>query len=185
MNIKEAEVILEAIRLSFPNTFNYKETDMPKVVAIWTMMFEDEPYEEVNIALKSYISDSKTGFPPTIGQLKEYIVNNKASSFPTSEEAWSLVRKAIGNGIYGAKEEFDKLPPICQKLVVDPMQLYDWAMLDNEGLNVAKSVFLKRYPQVIADEKFQLALPKKVAEQRKAIADSQSKIKMLAEGVGK
>ena len=50
---------------------------------------------------------------------------------------------------------------------------------------MAKSVFLKRYPQVIADEKFQLALPKKVAEQRKAIAENQSKIKMLAERVGK
>lgn len=185
MTIKETGAIIQFLATTYPKQYgNLDEASLKMTINIWHDLFEDDTYEEVRTALKSYmVSDG--GYAPTIGQLKDKLTDAKMIGYPTAEEAWSLVRKAIGNGIYGAKEEFDNLPPICQKLVADPMQLYDWAMLDNEGLNVAKSVFLKRYPQVIADEKFQLALPKKVAEQRKAIADNQSKIKMLAERVGK
>ena len=122
---------------------------------------------------------------------RKYIVihrngeRNALGQFIKGGKMSKAVRKAIGNGLYGAKEEFDALPEICQKVVATPSNLYDWANLDHKGLNVVRSTFLSRYSDVLADIEYSISLPKKLAENRKALADSQSKVKALAEGVGK
>lgn len=185
MTAKETGVIMEAIRLAYQKTAVMTQADAEKTLALWSALFADTPYEEVNYAVKVFIMTDTSGFPPTIGQLNKIIAQAKMSGMPTADESWALVRKAISNGIYGSKEEFAQLPEICQRVVGTPQQIQDWAMCDSKGLNVARSTFLSRYREVLGEVKELVALPKKVAENRKALTEGQTTIKALAEGVVK
>lgn len=182
MNTKETEVILEAIRLTYPNTFTYTDDDVQKVVSLWATLFRDVPYNQVNYALKTYIMTNKSGFAPTPGQLNGIIAEAKMGELPSADEGWSLVRKAISNGLYGSAEEFDALPELCQRVVGSADQLYDWTMLDAEGLNVVRSTFLRRYAEVLAKHEEYIALPENLAETRKMI-NGQNEVKQLAERI--
>lgn len=52
----------------------------------------------------------------------------------TADEAWKLVEKAIWNSPnHHAAAEFDKLPPLVQKAVGRPEQLYDWNLVFRRG----------------------------------------------------
>ena len=179
MTVKETGVIMEAIRLAYQKSVVITEADAQKTLALWSTMFADVPYEEVNYAVKTYIMTDASGFPPTIGQLNKIIAEAKLSSLPSADEAWTLVRKAISNGIYGSTEEFNKLPDICKKIVGDAGQLYDWAMLDNKGLNVVRSTFLARYREVCSDVKQLISLPASIAETRQKLSSGQNKLKQL------
>lgn len=184
MNAKETSVIMEAIRLAYKRTMVMDDTDAQKMLAIWSTMFADTPYEDVNMAVKTYIMTDTSGFPPTIGQLNKIITDAKMSNLPSAEESWVLVRKAIGNGIYGSVEEFNALPEICRKIVASPDQLYDWAMLDSKGLGVVRATFIKRYAEVVKDQGLLLSLPQSVVEKRTALAEGQDKVKQLVAKIG-
>jgi hypothetical protein len=60
-------------------------------------------------------------------------------------EAWSLVRKAISNGYYGAEEEFAKLPDDVKRAVGSASQLRTWAMDSGFNEGVAMSQFQRVY----------------------------------------
>lgn len=181
MTSKETSVIMEAIRLAYQKTAVMTEADAKKTLALWSAMFAETPYELVNNAVKSFIMTDTKGFPPTIGQINALITEAKMSGYPSADEAWAMVREAIGNGLYGSYEEFNSLPDICKKVVASPQNLYDWANLDYEGLNVVRSTFLKRYKEVINQTEYLVSLPPTVAEKRAQLSGS---IKMLAEKIG-
>ena len=166
MTTQETSVIMEAIRLAYQRTAVITQADAEKTLALWSAMFCDTPYEEVNNAVKSFIMTDKKGYPPTIGQINAIITEARMGDRPSADEAWAMVRKAIGNGLYGAKAEFDALPESVQRVVATPSNLYDWANLDQKGLNVVRSTFLNRYAEVLAKDEYLLALPEKVAEKR-------------------
>lgn len=185
MTVRETGVIMEVIRLAYPKTGAMSQTDAEKTLTLWATMFEEVPYDDVRNAVKAFILTDTKGYPPTIGQINSLITEAKMASLPSAEEAWGYVRKAIGNGLYGAKEEYDALPEICKRVVATPSNIYDWASLDNKGLNVVRSTFLSRYREVLGEVKELVALPTKVAENRKALTEGQTTIKALAEGVVK
>ena len=182
MTAKETSVIMEAIRLAYQKQFVITQADAEKTLALWSALFADTPYEEVNYAVKVFIMTDTSGFPPTIGQLNHIIAQAKMSGLPNADESWALVRKAISNGIYGSKEEFAQLPEICQKVVGTPQQIQDWAMCDSKGLNVARSTFLSRYREVLAKNEELVALPTSLAENRQKLFDGASKVKQLVGG---
>lgn len=184
MTAKETGKVMEVIRLSYKKSVVLAQEDAQKMLAIWTTMFADTPYEDVAYAVKTYIMTDTSGFPPTIGQLNKIITDAKMSNLPSAEESWQLVRKAISNGIYGSVEEFNALPEICKKIVASPDQLYDWAMLDNKSLGVVRATFIKRYGEVSKDEAFVLSLPTSVKEKRSALAEGQNKVKQLVAKIG-
>ena len=80
-------------------------------------------------------------------------------------EAWQYIKNALSNSIYNAKEEFEKLPTICQKIVGSPRQLREWCMLDiNETDTVVHSNFLKAFRGVVEHERQQNLIPLSVKE---------------------
>lgn len=185
MTTQETSVIMEAIRLAYQRTTVITKSDAEKTLALWSALWADTPYEEVNYAVKTYIMTDTSGFPPTIGQLNHIIAEAKMGNELTADMAWSKVRSAIGNGLYGAKEEYDKLPPLCQRVVGSAEQLYDWAMLDSRGLNVVRSTFLSRYREEMAKVEEYIALPNNLAENRQKLSDGANKVKQLVGGIGK
>lgn len=184
MTVKETSKIMEVIRLTYQKTAVMTKADAEKALALWSALFADTPYEEVNYAVKTYILTDTSGFPPTIGQLNKIITDAKTASLPNADESWTLVRKAISNGIYGSEEEFAKLPNLCKRIVGDATQLYDWAMLDTKGLNVVRSTFLNRYREVRKEVEQLISLPTSVAENRKKLSEGQSKVKQLVGKIG-
>jgi hypothetical protein len=105
----------------------------------------------------------KKGFPPVIGQVKEYIRKLTAPEEMTEQEAWALVAKAIRNGTWGAKEEFEALPPQIQRIVGSPTQLSDWAKMDSDSVHsVVASNFQRSFRAKAKADKEYAALPSEV-----------------------
>ena len=81
----------------------------------------------------------------------------------TEQEAWALVAKAIRNGTWGAKEEFEALPPQIQRIVGSPTQLSDWAKMDSDSVHsVVASNFQRSFRAKVKADKEYAALPSEV-----------------------
>lgn len=164
MNYEETLAIMGVLKAAYPQYYrDMKRGDAESVVSLWAEMFKDEPVNVVAVAVKAYIASDTKGYPPYIGAIKDEIVKIKAPKSMTEQEAWMLVKNATRNGLYGSAEEFEKLPPICKKLVGSPSQLREWATMDSDTLNsVVASNFQRSYKVIEKREKERLALPSDV-----------------------
>ena len=166
MNYEETLAIMGVLKAAYPQYYrDMKRSDAESVVSLWTEMFKDEPANVVAVAVKAYIASDTKGFPPHIGAIKDAIAKIKAPKSMTEQEAWLLVKNATRNGLYGSAEEFEKLPPICQKLVGSPSQLREWATMDSDTLNsVVASNFQRSYKVMEKRDKERLAIPSDVRD---------------------
>lgn len=142
---------------SYPN---YKPQDMKMTVDIWHEMLQDYLASDVFIALKSYIASDTSGFAPSIGQLINMICKMTKPQLMNEHEAWSLVRKALENGIYNSQKEFDNLPEAVQRAVGDANQLYVWATDMDYDESVISSNFMRAYRTVCARQEEYNRMPK-------------------------
>lgn len=165
--------LLSVLKAAYPNFYrDMTRKDADHVVALWFEMFMDEPTELVALAVKRHIATDTKGFPPTIGVIKDAIVKIKNPDEMTELEAWGLVQKALRNSYYGAQEEFEKLPPVVQRLVGSPNQLREWAQMDTATVSsVVASNFQRSYKARAASEREYLALPSDVRDVMEKIAD--------------
>lgn len=172
--------LLSVLKAAYPTFYrDMTRKDADHVVDLWFEMFKDEPAELVALAVKAHIATDKKGFPPHIGAIKDSIVKIQQPDEMTELEAWGLVQKALRNGYYGAKEEFDKLPPVVQRLVGSPNQLREWSLMDSETISsVVASNFQRSYKARAAHEREFLALPSEVKQTMELVA---SGMKMLEE----
>lgn len=158
MTKEETKVILNAIMIAYPN---YKPTDIGGTIRLWATMLENVPLKAVEAALKVYITTDRSGFAPSIGQLTG-ILQDVAAPELTPTEAWSLVRKAIRNGLYGAKEEYEKLPPAVKRAVGSYQNLEAWARVSSDEIEtVIQSQFIKAYKSATLQENMTAAIPEK------------------------
>ena len=89
----------------------------------------------------------------------------------TEAEAWELISKAIRNGLYGAGEEYAKLPPLLQRLVGSPEQLGVWARMDSATVQSVVASNVQRAFRVAQErEDWQKNLPPDVRELIEAMA---------------
>ncbi len=79
-------------------------------------------------AVKAFVATDTKGFPPSVGQIKQRLVQLKMPDMPDEAEAWKQVWVAIQSSAYHSKEEFEKLHPIVQRVVGQPEMLKAWAM---------------------------------------------------------
>lgn len=146
MTRDETIKILMVIQAAYPN---YKPQDKTVAVNVWSEMLADIPYEQVSAAVKAYIQCDKSGFAPSIGDIREKVLNIFAKEDELNETAaWSLVLKAIRRSTYYSDEEFEKLPPVVQRTVSSPRQLQEWATLedvDGKAITVIQSNFQRTF----------------------------------------
>ena len=156
MTLQDTSKILDILKANYQNWTADRNT-----LILWSQMFADDPVQEVAAAVKAFIVQDVKGFPPVIGQIKQLMLKVKSNDIGEGE-AWMMIRKAIGNGIYGSYEEFDKLPKILQRVVGSPDQLEQWALL-TDGLDIVVQSNVKRaYRQELEKEQFDRALPRDV-----------------------
>ena len=152
--------LLMMVQAAFPN---YKPPDKTVAVNTWFLMLADYPYQQVQMALKAYIATDTSGFAPSIGQIidKMQMINSHAEQ--NEMEAWSLVSKALRNGNYKSREEFEKLPDLAKEAVGSPENIHNWAQSDIKSIeSVIQSNFIKSYRLVVNRQKEIQKLPKEI-----------------------
>lgn len=161
MTLEETLKVFSVLKANYPNFFkNISRIDAEAQVSLWCEMFQDTPYELVGAAIKSYIATNTTDYPPNVGKIKDQIRKLTKKDEMSEQEAVNLILKACSNSSYHSQEEFNKLPPILQKLVGSPNQLREWAVMDRDVVNSVVSSNLMRSYRVMAErERQQQALP--------------------------
>lgn len=161
MTLTEMAKILAMVTAYYPRFLDGR--DMETTTKAWQMLFADDSFQVVQNALLSYVSTDVKGFPPMPGQLKD-MMKPKVSEV-SSFEAWHEVKRALSNGIYGSREEFEKLSPICKRIVGSPAVLREWATLDTDELDtVVSSNFQRSYKAISENTRNYEKLPEKVRQ---------------------
>lgn len=142
MTVKEARKFVAVLMVTYPN---YNPIDEELAAETWAGVTEEYTYEQVDIALRSYMKTNISGFAPVPGQIIDKIHTMTAPQELNEMEAWSLVYKAMCNSGYHCVEEFSKLPPLVQKAVGLPGNLREWAMTENLNLEFVMSNFQRTY----------------------------------------
>ena len=142
MTIKEARKFVAVLMVTYPN---YNPIDEELAAETWAGVTEEYTYEQVDIALRSYMKTNTSGFAPAPGQIIEKIHTMTQPQELNEMEAWSLVYKAICNSTYNSVSEFDKLPPLVQKAVGLPDSLQEWAMTENLNKELVMSILQRAY----------------------------------------
>lgn len=162
MTRQETGIIMDILTAAYPRFYSSTTgPDMCNVIKLWADMFAHDEVALVAAAVKSVIASDEKGFPPTIGQVKAKLRLLTAKPEMTEAEAWDLVARAIRNdGLYGAAEEFEKFPPVVQRIVGSPGTLREWARMDTETVHsVVSSNFQRSYRAISAREREINALP--------------------------
>lgn len=146
MTRDEVKKIVMTIDVIYPN---WNPKDLTFLVNAWTTMLIDYTYEDIERALRTFVATDQKGFAPTVGQLINCVhVTDRSDEIPEME-AWSMVSKAISNGIYNSAEEFNKLPELVREAVGNAQNIRQWAMMDIETVqSVVHSNFLRAYKAV-------------------------------------
>jgi hypothetical protein len=171
MDKKETAAIMSILQAAYPRFYiNQTEEDMTTVLNLWSTMFADNSAKVVTEAVKALLTTLK--YPPTIADVKEKILLLTRPPDMTEVEAWNQVYKAIQSANYNSQENFDKLPPILQRLVGSPNQLREWAQMDADTLkSVVSSNFNRSYTARVKQEKEYQILPQTNKDIIKSLAD--------------
>ena len=161
MNKQDASRIVYMIKSAYPSAYaKASAEDMAGVVEIWADAFEDVSFPDVVAALKAYIVSDASGYAPVPGQLRKHITSFDNDRDLSESEAWALVLRAASNGIYGAVEEWEKLPPLVQKSVGSWYVIHE--MAQQELTSVDESNFKRTYRTLLLREQEKRMLPPSV-----------------------
>lgn len=164
MTEEQVDRLLTLLQAEYPHSFSGMDDRMLALKRnLWIKEFEQDDNRIVLTAARLYMK-SGGAFAPTIGQLREKIAMLTTSGGELPEQsAWALVSKACANGLYGYKEEYDKLPPEVQRAVGAPEQLREWAKMDSETVqSVVASNFMRNYRTQQAREREIALIPPEV-----------------------
>lgn len=169
MTLAQTGTIMEILKTAYPHFYSGPDAPDPKkTLSLWAEMFRHDDVALVAAAVKGLIESDEKGFPPHIGAVKAKLRLITGERGMTEAEAWGLVSSAVRNGLYGSREEFEKLPSILRRLVGSPNQLREWAMMDSDTLHsVVASNFQRSYKAAAQREREIAKLPPDV----KALVD--------------
>jgi len=136
VNLQETAQILRICKAEWPQSFaKMSAQDGKERLQLWATMFADDDVRLVGAAVKTLIAAGDREFAPGVGQIKEQMRKLVANGEKTEAEAWARILKAIRNSAYDSARQFERLPPILQKIVGSPSQLREWGMMDSETLH--------------------------------------------------
>ena len=161
MTKKETAEIIAVLQTNYPENFREKsDTVLDAMVNLWHSVFQRDPYPVVQAAVMSYMQTSTDRFMPNVGIIREQIRKITEPVGMSEAEAWSLVKNALRNGLYGFREEYAKLPPMIQRCVGTENTLREWAGIDLAMLDsVIASNFQRSYRAIARSENEWAKLP--------------------------
>ena len=169
MSREEAKKIIMVIVSVYPN---WKPNDLNMTVDSWHFMLSDYSYQQISVALKTYISTSGSAFAPSVSELIGILDKPNELNVLTDAEAWAMVRHILTNSIYNSVENFNSLPDTVQKAVGSAEQLRLWAMTDEETVDTVIASNFKRSYRTQTEKEKQLRL---MPPEMKALAEQTAK----------
>jgi uncharacterized protein YcgL (UPF0745 family) len=154
--------MLTILKAAYPNFYrNMSPKDAMATLNLWEEMFAEDDVNIVKCSLKTLIG-SHSGFPPDIAEVKRHMrmLLQTVTGEPTDEDLWRILRKAVCNGSYGAKEEFERLPPVLQRYCGSPSALRELAVQDEKTLDtVVHGQFLRQIAAIRERQQYHESLP--------------------------
>lgn len=174
MTENETLAVLGTLRVAYPQFYKDLDgNDIARAVKLWCEMFADDDAKTVTAAVKAFIATDNKGYPPSIGIIKNRVDDLTAPEFLSEYDAWNILRKAINGSdyIWGAEEEFEKLPDDLKAFVHSPSWLVQQARLPEASLEtVVGSNFMRSYKARAAHFKDYRMLPEEVKKFAEALA---------------
>lgn len=182
MNKSDIATIIGILKTAYPQYYKDRNSIID-TTNLWYEMFENDDINLLKIAVKSYISNSTTGFPPTIGEIKNEIYKLSFGEEKQDIELWNELKSAIRNGIYYSAEIFPTLSKELQLYLKNPMQLKELAMSNAEEIDtVQKGIFLKQMPIIKQREKEKAMMLPERREMLEKLANKLSTNKQIGDG---
>ena len=195
MTREETQKILSVIDVTFPN---FKADNLTATVDAWHFFLADYRYEDINAALKIFVSTANSGFAPSPSQLIGMINKTKELSGQIEElnnqvdvkVVWGEIRNAIRNSGYHAEEEFEKLSDVAKSMVGRPGQLHEWSQLESSQIDtVIASNFEREFERKRIEQATRRkrqaeydALPAEVKQMLSAVNVSANQIEKASQG---
>lgn len=143
MNKIETMKVMAVLKEAYPGFYaGRSEEDLAPAVSLWNECFAEDEYAAVIAAVKALIVSRPDSYPPTIGAVKEKLRLITEEEQLSEQDAWSMVSRAICDGLYHYEKRYAELPPEVQAAVGSPSQLRTWAMMDE---NVVQSVVASNF----------------------------------------
>lgn len=145
--------IIGILKTAYPQYYKDRNSIID-TTNLWYEMFENDDINLIKIAVRNYITNSISGFPPTIGEIKNELYKLILGDEKQDIELWNELKSAIRSGIYYSAEIFPTLSKELQIYLKNPMQLKELAMSNADDLEtVQKGIFLKQMPIIKQREK--------------------------------
>lgn len=172
MTTDECKQILAYISSAYPRFYSSMNRNAYEQQArVWSDVLAEYPYTDVYMGTQGYISADASGFPPSPGQIVEYIHRIAHPADQNGPEAWALVRRAVRHSGWDAKAAFEALPPLVQRAVGDAESLRTMALTDIDTLEtVGQSNFLRTYEAVVR----RTAIERKLPERSRAMIEARN-----------
>lgn len=147
MELADTKKVLAYIAAAFPKYFQkVTKQSADKQSIVWNEALAEYSLQAVMVGVKSFIASDASGFPPTPGQIIEYIHFTANPRDHSGTEAWALVRKAVNVPWDQFEASFATLPRAAQIAVGSPESLKELAQMDMQRFEtVAQSNFLRMY----------------------------------------
>lgn len=167
MTREEVTQMLSLLKVTYPAFYSkMKRDDLILIVDLWSDMFRDDDVNIVKYALKELIA-THSGYPPDIAAVKNKMKElcSSATGEATDEDLWLLLKRAVSNGLYGAEQEFEKLPAVLKRYVGTPSTLTEMALIDTDTFNtVTHGQFLKQIKVIKEREEYSQNIPDDVKQ---------------------
>lgn len=158
MTRNEVKQLLMTLDVTYSN-FKLDPTKLSFTVNSWLMFLEPYSWQDVQVAIKTFINTSNSAFAPSPSELIGLIHKPSEMAEIGASEAWALVRKAIGKSAYNSQFEFEKLPPLVQKTLGSAEQLHLWAIDEDYNNEVVMALFQKNYNATVERQQTEYRLP--------------------------
>ena len=147
MDKKDILECLSLLKVAYPYIYrDISDGDAKALVNLWSFSFADSDPQTVKFAVSELIK--RSSYAPSIADIRDYIscMEDIASGTPSDSQMWSILLRAVRNGYYNFREEFEKLPDELKAYVGQPEQLRAWAQIDESIFNsVHQSNFTKNF----------------------------------------
>lgn len=172
MTDEQVDRLLTLLQAEYPHSFSSLDDRMMALKRnLWLKEFAADDNKLVIAAVRLFMK-SGGAFAPTIGEIRQKMGMFTAEQELPEQTAWAMVSKACRNGLYGYRQEFDKLPPEVQKAVGAPEQLKAWAEMDADTVgSVVASNFMRNYRAQQARERELAVLPPEMRQMLGGIAE--------------
>lgn len=163
MNRRETAEVLGVLRAAYPGFYKgMDKRELDGIVSLWQDLLGGYPSAVVGAAVKGLIASDAKGWPPAIGQVMAKVRLLTEPERGTEQEAWDILRAAIGKSGYDAPAQFAALPEDIRAVVHSPSQLHAWAIDEDFNEAVVSSNFMRSYRARMAQRKELAALPEDV-----------------------